>query len=165
MVARSIRDLEQIWTNVDGVRKASDRLIGLGPFGIGLDGLISLLNSNPVTAALGIPIDTIYTWGAGGWLLYQAVQARASAWTVTRILIYVLLDTAAGGAAVIPLVGSLVDVVFQGHAYAARALQKDIETTHWVEASWQDTRAAGTYNIHQAEMRAQRKRRLVFLQD
>ena len=40
-----------------------------------------------------------------------------------------------------------------------------IETTHWVDASWRDARANGEYDLHHANMRAERKRRLVFLRD
>ncbi|NAV74010.1 DUF4112 domain-containing protein, partial [Salmonella sp. zj-f60] len=32
MAARSIRDIENIWSNVEGVKKLSDRVIGIGPF-------------------------------------------------------------------------------------------------------------------------------------
>ena len=37
MARRTIGDIEKIWTNVEGVKKLSDRAIGIGPFGIGLD--------------------------------------------------------------------------------------------------------------------------------
>ena len=41
MAARSIRDIENIWSNVEGVKKLSDRVIGIGPFGMGLDALLT----------------------------------------------------------------------------------------------------------------------------
>ena len=36
MARRTIGDIEKIWTNVEGVKKLSDRIIGIGPFGFGL---------------------------------------------------------------------------------------------------------------------------------
>ena len=68
MAKRSIRDIEKIWSNVEGVKKLSDRVIGIGPFGIGLDGLLAWV---PV-------VNQVYTVGAGGWLIFQAVRARAT---------------------------------------------------------------------------------------
>ena len=41
MAKRSIRDIEKIWSNVEGVKKLSDRVIGFGPFGLGLDALLT----------------------------------------------------------------------------------------------------------------------------
>jgi hypothetical protein len=163
MFARSLKEVEQVWTTVDGVRKVSDRIVGLGPFGIGLDGIIAMLASTGVGAAPGVVLDELYTWGAGGFLLWQALRVRASSWTVTRMVGYLLLDTLAGGLSAIPLVGGLVDLLFQGHLYAARALQKDIERTHWVESGWREARASGELNRHYVEAKAQRKRRVVFL--
>ncbi|MNR69173.1 hypothetical protein D3C85_1942450 [compost metagenome] len=49
---------------------------------------------------------------------------------------------------------------------AARALQKDIETTHWVEDSEASATASGEHERHLIEMRADRKkRRIVYLHD
>jgi hypothetical protein len=158
MAARTQQDLERIWTNVGAVRKISDRIVGLGPFGVGLDGLIAMLNTNPVTAPLGIAADQVYTWGAGGWLLLQGLQARASGWTLTRMAFYLVIDSAVSA---VPILGSVMDLFFQGHAYAGRALQKDIETTHWVYGSSRGT----DWNEHRAEARRSGKRRVVFLGD
>jgi hypothetical protein len=158
MVARTRQDVERIKRNVEQVRKVSDRVIGLGPFGVGVDGLISLLNTNPITAALGISLNEIYTWGAGGWLIYQAAHARASGGVMARMLGYVAIDSVVSG---IPFVGSLADLFFQGHQYAARALQREIDATHFVEASASGADA----ERHRTDMAAAGKRRLVFLHD
>ena len=72
-------------------------------------------------------------------------------------------DTATG---TVPLLGDAVDTVFPGQLLAARALQKDIETTHWVEASEADARAVGDHDRHLQEMRRDaKKRRIVYLHD
>ena len=49
---------------------------------------------------------------------------------------------------------------------AAKALQKDIESTHWVEASEREARASGAHERHLADMRRNPKlRRIVYLHD
>jgi hypothetical protein len=49
---------------------------------------------------------------------------------------------------------------------AAKALQKDIESTHWVEANEREARASGAHEDHVADMRRNPKlRRIVYLHD
>lgn len=159
MARRSIADIEKIWSNVEGVKKLSDRAVGIGPFGIGLDGLLTWI---PV-------VGTVYSVGAAGWLLVQAAQARAAPGTLLRMLSYLGLDTATSAAGEVPFVGlagDAIDFLFPGHLMAAKALQKDIETTHWVEANEREARASGAHADHIADMRRNPKlRRIVYLHD
>lgn len=99
MAKRSIRDIEKIWSNVEGVKKLSDRVIGFGPFGLGLDALLTWI---PV-------VGTVYTVGTGGWLLMQAVRAKASPATLARMAAYMAIDTATGS---VPIAGDVVDTFF-----------------------------------------------------
>jgi hypothetical protein len=157
MTKRSFADIEKIWSNVEGIKKLSDRAVGFGPFGVGLDGLLTWI---PV-------VGTVYSVGAGAWLLMQAVQAKASPETILRMVGYLGVDSATTvvGEAV-PFAPDVVDFFFPGHLMAAKALQKDIETTHWVEASERDARASGDHDRHLAAMRADpKKRRIVYLHD
>lgn len=152
MAKRSIGDIEKIWSNVEGVKKLSDRAVGIGPFGVGLDGLLTFI------PGMGL----IYSAGAGGWLVIQAVRAKASPLTIVRMLAYVGFDTATSE---VPVVGDAIDFLFPGHLMAAKALQKDIETTHWVEANERDAKASGDHDGHVAAMRAAGRKRLVYLHD
>ncbi len=153
MAKRSIGDIEKIWSNVEGVKKLSDRAIGLGPFGIGMDGLLTWI---PV-------VGTVYSVGAGGWLLTQAVRAKASPATIARMVGYLGVDIATGE---VPVAGDVVDFFFPGHLMAAKALQKDIESTHWVEQNERDARASGDHERHVAAMKADpTKRRVIYLHD
>ena len=102
---------------VDRMRRYSDRLVGIGPFGIGLDGVLAWV---PVAG-------TVYSAGAGAWLLAQAVRSGASAGTIARMLAYLGVDTATS---TVPVLGSAVDFLFPGHMMAAGALMKDIEARH-----------------------------------
>lgn len=153
MAKRTIGDIEKIWSNVEGVKKLSDRAIGLGPFGIGMDGLLTWI---PV-------VGTVYSVGAGGWLLMQAMRAKASPATIARMVGYLGVDVATGE---VPVAGDVVDFFFPGHLMAAKALQKDIESTHWVEQTERDARASGDHERHLAAMRADpKKRRVIYLHD
>ncbi|RZJ29707.1 MAG: DUF4112 domain-containing protein [Brevundimonas sp.] len=159
MARRTLGDIEKIWTNVESVKKLSDRVIGIGPFGVGMDGLLTWI---PV-------VGTAYTLGAAGWLMIQAVRSKAAPGTLVRMVGYLGLDsvtTAVGEVPFLDFVPSVVDVLFPGHLMAAKALQKDIESTHWVEAREQDARASGEHDRHVARVKADPKlRRVVYLHD
>jgi len=157
MARRTIGDIEKIWTNVEGVKKLSDRAVGVGPFGIGLDGLLTWV---PV-------VGTVYSVGAAGWLLMQAVRVKASPATIARMAGYLGLDSATTAVGeVVPFVPDVVDFFFPGHLMAAKALQKDIETTHWVEANEREARASGEHERHVDEMRRRPGlKRIVYLHD
>jgi hypothetical protein len=157
MARRSIADIEKIWSNVEGVKKLSDRAVGIGPFGIGLDGLLTWV---PV-------VGTVYSVGAAGWLLVQGIRARATPVTLLQMASFLGLDTATTAVGeVIPFAPDVVDLLFPGHLMAARALQKDIESTHWVEANEREARASGEHDGHVADMRRNPKlRRIVYLHD
>lgn len=159
MPRRTVGDIEKIWTNVESVKKLSDRVIGIGPFGVGMDGLLTWI---PV-------VGTAYTVGAAGWLMIQAIRAKAAPGTVVRMAGYLGLDsvtTAVGEVPFLDFVPSVVDVLFPGHLMAAKALQKDIESTHWVEDNERDARASGEHDRHVAKVKADPKlRRIVYLHD
>lgn len=159
MARRTIGDIEKIWTNVEGMKKLSDKVIGIGPFGIGLDGLLTWV---PV-------VGTAYSVGAAGWLFVQAAKVKASPATLARMAAYLGLDsvtTLVGEVPFLDFIPSVADVLFRGHLMAAKALQKDIETTHWVEASEREARATGDHDRHVAEMRGGTGlRRVVYLHD
>lgn len=157
MARRTIGDIEKIWSNVEGVKKLSDRAVGFGPFGVGMDGLLTWI---PV-------VGTVYSVGAAGWLLVQAARVKASPSTLARMVAYLGLDSATTAVGeVIPVAPDVVDFFFPGHLLAAKALQKDIESTHWVEANEREARASGDHDRHVADMRRNPKlRRVVYLHD
>jgi len=105
------------WRRAERIRLLSDRVIGIGPWGLGVDGVLAWV---PVAG-------TIYSVGAAGILLNEALQAGASHATLVRMAAYLGLDTVSSG---VPFVGWALDTLFTGHAFAARALQKDIERRH-----------------------------------
>jgi hypothetical protein len=159
MARRTIGDIEKIWSDVERVKKLSDRVVGFGPFGIGLDGLLTWI---PV-------VGTVYSVGTAGWLLLQAKRARARPTTVARMVAYLGLDSAVTGIGEIPFldfIPSVADLLFRGHLMAAKALQQDIESTHWVEGREHEAKASGEHDRHVARVQADPKlRRIVYLHD
>ena len=105
------------WRTAERVKRLSDRLIGIGPFGLGLDGVLAWV---PV-------VGPFYSVAAGGLLLFQGVRSGANTWTLARMAGYIAADTASDG---VPVLGWMADTLFPGHLMAANALQKDIEARH-----------------------------------
>jgi len=105
------------WRRAERIKLLSDRVVGFGPWGLGVDGVLAWV---PVAG-------TVYSVGAAALLLSEAVQSGASRKTLLKMAAYLGLDSAASG---VPLIGWAIDTLFTGHAFAARALQKDIERRH-----------------------------------
>lgn len=161
MIARSIKDLEAIWLQLDRSKWLTDNIIRLGPFGIGLNGLTALMTGS--VPILGIGAFELFTVVVAAYLLIQAVRSRASTGTVLLVMFVLALDAAFDLLDFIPFLGGAIDAVFRGPLVAARILQKSIENTHWVEGGEREARASGAHAQHVAEMQAQKKRRLVYL--
>ena len=109
----TVEAAHRAWIRAEQIKRIADRLIGVGPFSIGLDGLLA-----PVPIA-----GTAFSLVAGAWLIIEGVKAGASRFTLARMTFYVGFRTLAS---VVPLEGWLVDVLFRGHMLAANALQRDI---------------------------------------
>lgn len=107
----------QAWRTAERIKRLSDRLVGIGPFGIGLDAVIDWVPG----------LGPIYSAGAGGLLVLQGLVAGASPATLLRMIAYLAADT---GISAVPLAGWAVDAFFPAHLMAANALQKDIEAKH-----------------------------------
>ncbi|MET0273710.1 MAG: DUF4112 domain-containing protein [Phenylobacterium sp.] len=107
------------WRSAERIKKLSDRLIGIGPFGLGLDGVLAWVPG----------ANLIYSLGAGGVLIYEALHSGAATMTVARMGIYLAADSLTSE---VPIIGWAVDTLFPGHLLAAKALQRDIEKRHGV---------------------------------
>ncbi|HEY8004697.1 MAG TPA: DUF4112 domain-containing protein [Phenylobacterium sp.] len=105
------------WRNAGRIKRLSDNLIKIGPWGIGLDGVL----------AWAPGANTIYSVGAGALLIYEAIKAGAAPWTLTRMAAYLVANSAMTE---VPIIGWAMDTLFRGHLMAANALQKDIEARY-----------------------------------
>ena len=102
------------WHTAQRVRRLSDEMIKIGRWGLGLDGVLAWVPG----------VGSVYSLGAGGYLLYEAAQAGASKATLGKMAAWLAADTAFSG---VPVVGWAIDTFFRGHRMAAKALQKDVE--------------------------------------
>jgi hypothetical protein len=148
-LARNANQVRNARALIERIGKLADNLIGIGPFGIGLDGLLTW-----------IPIAGLaYSVGAGLGLVGAGVRARVPIVTLAQVLVIVLVRSGIGEA---PLVGQVVVDLFRGHKWAAGLLVKAIDRTLYIEGP-KDT-ARPEYAEALAAMRADReKRRVVFL--
>ena len=106
-------EAHRAWVAAERIKRLADRLVGLGRFSVGLDGLLA-----PVPVA-----GTLFCFGAGVWLLATGVRAGAAPLTLARMTLYIAIRTISS---VIPVEGWFVDVFFRAHMMAANALQSDI---------------------------------------
>lgn len=105
------------WRNAERIKKLSDNLVKIGPWGLGLDGVLAWV---PVAG-------TLYSVGSGALLLYEGWKAKAAPWTLTRMAGYMIVNSAMSD---VPVVGWALDTLFRAQMMAADALQKDIEARH-----------------------------------
>lgn len=105
------------WRSAERIKRLSDKLVSVGPVGLGLDGVLAWVPG----------ANLFYSVGAGGLLIYEAVGAGAKGATVARMAAYLIADSAMSE---VPFLGWAMDTLFPGHLLAAGALQKDIETRH-----------------------------------
>ena len=91
------------------------------------------------------------------------LRAKATPATLARMGAYMAIDTATG---TVPIAGDIVDTFFPGQLMAARALQKHIESTHWVEDTEANARATGDHEMHEARVQKDKTlKRIIYLHD
>jgi len=105
------------YRSAETLKKLSDRVIGFGPFGVGLDGLLTWIPG----------AGLLYSAGAGIFLLWSAGRGGASFSTLAKMAGFLGIDMLLSD---VPLVGDIADVLWQGHLMAATTMQKDIEARH-----------------------------------
>ena len=159
MQARSHADIKKLRRSVDRIRKLSDRAVGLGPFGVGLDGLLAWI---PGAGAA-------YSVGAGGLLIMHAVRARARPETIAKMVAFLTAD-ALTDVVPIPLLPAVADMLFVGHKWAADVLLKELDQTLYYPGTRAEAEADPQFRdelIRLAEERrsgrAPKARRIVYL--
>jgi hypothetical protein len=149
--AKSHVELHNIRANVERVKKLSDNVVGVGPVGVGLDGLLTWIPG----------AGELYSLGAGGLIVLDAVRARAAPMIIIQICAIILIDTVAGS---IPVAGKAVDVLFTGHKWSADMLTKHMDDTIYFEGSRKEVQATQEYRDLLARIQAGKEnRRVVFL--
>ena len=111
---RAEPDLERIRRSVELVGRLSDGLIRIGPWGIGIDGVLSWI---PV-------VGEVYNVLAGGFILVQGVRAKVPAQVLVGAA-GLLLSRMAFDA--VPFAGPLAADLFIAHKWAAKLVTKAID--------------------------------------
>jgi hypothetical protein len=151
ILARSHIDLHNIRNSIERTKKLSDNVIGIGPLGIGLDGLLTWIPG----------AGELYSLGAGLLLIYDGVRARAAPMVLLQMTAIIVIDTLAGAAKTL---GKLADVLFTGHKWSADLLLNHMEDTIYFEGSRKDVKSSPEYKEILSRIRAgKEKRRVVFL--
>lgn len=149
--AKSHLDLHNIRASIERIKKVSDNVVGVGPFGVGLDGLLAFVPG----------AGELYSAGAGLLLIADGVRARAAPMVLVEMFVILLVDTIA------PLlgnVGKVADVLFTGHKWAADILLKHLGETIYFEGKRKDVEGTQEYRDLMARVRSGKEnRRVVFL--
>jgi hypothetical protein len=152
--ARSHADLHNIRLGVERIKNVSDRIVGVGPVGIGLDGILSWI------PGAGFAYSAI----AGMLLVGEGVRARAATGTLIHMAALLFVDTFLDVSPVPNPIAALADTFFTGHKWSANLLLKHMDETIYVEGTAAQARARPEYAELMARIRAgKEKRRIVFL--
>ena len=153
--ARTPIDIQTRRATIERIGRLSDNLIGFGPFGIGLDGILAWIPG----------LGQIYSLGAGAYLLLEGYRARVAPVVLAQVAGIILLRTAIDNGNFIPgvdIATSLIVDLFRGHRWAARLLTQSIDQTLYLEGPWNPTSPAYLDALARIR-RGEDKRRVVFL--
>jgi hypothetical protein len=156
MRARSHQHLDDIRTSVERTRKLSDKIVGVGPFSIGIDGVLGWI---PV-------VGLFYSVAAGGFLLLQGIRARVSGGTLAKMTGLLLADSATD-LVPIPVAPGVADMLFTAHKWAADALLKGMDDTVYYPGAKHEAKADPRFRELMDRVRSGQdpRRRVVFLDD
>src|ERR1700761_3887182 len=105
-MTKSDAELRAIRDSVALIGRLSDGLLRLGPFSLGLDGVLSWIPG----------LGDIYSVVAGGFIVVQGARAGVAPSVLTGAALLLGLRTAIGA---VPLAGSAVADLFTAHKWAA----------------------------------------------
>jgi hypothetical protein len=108
------QDLRSIRDSVRLVGRLSDSIVRVGPFSLGIDGVLSWIPA----------VGEIYSLGAGAFLLVQGARAGVSASVLARAALVLGIRTFGDA---VPFAGPLFADLFTAHKWAARMIVQDID--------------------------------------
>ena len=147
--ARTQIDVHNGRASIETISRISDNLIGIGPVGIGLDGILAWIPG----------VGEIYSLGAGAALVVQGYRARVPASVLTQAALLVSVRTLSN---VFPILGGVFVDLFRGHRMAAKMLVRAIDDTLYIEGAQSVDHPQYAETL--ARIRSgQERRRIVFL--
>lgn len=147
--ARNAIEVHNARGAIERIGRLSDNLIGIGPVGVGLDGLLTWI---PIVGA-------VYSLAAGAALVGLGVRAKAPITALLQVAAIVLVRSGVGE---VPLAGQVVVDLFRGHKWAADLLVRAIDQTLYVEAP-NDPAHPEFIETADAVRSGRERRRIVFL--
>ena len=153
--AQTPADIQQRRAMIERIGRLSDSLIRIGPWGIGLDGILAWVPG----------LGELYSVGAGGFLLLEGYRARVHPMVMVQAGAIIAARTFVDFGNVLPIVGigsSLIVDLFRGHRWAARMLAKAIDETIYLQGPPDPTSPAYLDALARIR-RGGDKRRVVFL--
>jgi hypothetical protein len=109
-----MRDLEGLRDSVKLVGKISDSMFGVGPFSIGLDGVLSWIPG----------LGEIYGTAAGAFIIVQGARAGVAKHTLLLAGGLMMSRTAVSA---VPLAGPLAADMFMAHKWSAKMVADAID--------------------------------------
>jgi hypothetical protein len=113
-MTRTDSDLRSIRNSVSLVGRLSDNIVRIGPFSLGIDGVLSWIPA----------VGEIYSVGAGAFILVQGVRAGVPASVLARAAFILGLRTFGDA---VPFAGPLFADVFTAHKWAANRVVRAID--------------------------------------
>ena len=113
-MTRTDAELKRIRDSVSLVGRLSDSIVRLGPFSLGIDGVLSWIPG----------VGEFYSLGAGAFILVQGIRAGAPA-SVLVAAAFILGARTFGD--VVPFGGPLFADVFTAHKWAANMVVRAID--------------------------------------
>jgi hypothetical protein len=118
--ARTHFEVNNARSAIERISKLSDNIVGFGPFGIGIDGILAWV---PI-------VGDAYSIGAGLVLLALGWRVKAP---ISTLISAGALVAARSGVDLVPVAGPLIVDFFRGHKMAADMLLHAIDSTVYVE--------------------------------
>jgi hypothetical protein len=109
-----MRDLESLRDSVQVVGKISDSMFGVGPFSIGLDGVLSWIPG----------LGEIYSTAAGAFIIVQGARAGVPKHTLLLAGGLMMSRTAISA---VPLAGPVAADMFMAHKWSAKMVADAID--------------------------------------
>ena len=111
---KTMHDLERLRDSVQLVGKLSDSVLGVGPFSIGLDGVLSWIPG----------LGEVYSAAAGAFIIVQGARAGIPKRTLAVAGGLMLSRTAISA---VPLAGPLAADMFMAHKWSAKMVAGAID--------------------------------------
>jgi hypothetical protein len=121
MTIKSAPELRAIRDSVALVGRLSDSLVHLGPFSLGIDGVLSWIPG----------LGDVYSTAAGAFIVVQGARAGVSSSVLGGAAMLLVLRTAVGA---VPVAGSAFADFFTAHKWAAAMVVRAIDEKLGAEA-------------------------------